>query len=90
MIRFSIRADTEHIPRTTLDDHVAIGGKNFDVLDGEYVIEEVASGGVILHLCSDERLSTDFNGYAGIWSDAVMKNIQKNILAVVKRRCESR
>lgn len=33
-LRFSIRANTDAIPPTTLDEHVTIGGAFFDVLDG--------------------------------------------------------
>ena len=87
-LAFSIRADTPHIPSTTLDEHVTVGGRYFDVLDGEYDIEQVGSRDVILHLTSHERLSTDFNGYAGFWTDAVMRDLQTNILHVIKDRCE--
>lgn len=85
---FSIKADSVHIPPTTLDEHVTIGGPYFDVLNGEYRIEPLANGDIVLHLTSHERLSTDFNGYAGLWTDAVMQNIQTNILQVIKNRCE--
>jgi hypothetical protein len=85
---FTIKADTAHIPPTTLDRHATIGGPYFDVLSGEYRIEEVAAGVVILHLTSRERLTTDFNGYAGFWTDAAMNSIQKSILQVIRHRCE--
>jgi len=88
-LTFKIKADTAHIPPTTLDRHVTIGGPYFDVLSGEYRIQEAAAGTVILHLMSRERLTTDFNGYAGFWTDAVMQSIQRSILQVIKRRCES-
>ncbi len=87
-LAFSIKADTAHIPPTTLDEHVTIGGPYFDVLDGEYLLEPLAGGDTLLHLTSRERLSTDFNGYAGWWSDAVMQNLQTSILEVVRKRCE--
>lgn len=86
---FSIRAQTEQIPPTTLDEHVTVGGKFFDVLYGEYVIEPLANGGTRLHLLSHHRLSTDFNWYAHLWTDAVMSDLQKRILFVVKNRSES-
>lgn len=85
---FSIKADVEHLPPTTLDEHVKIGGRFFDVLDGEYRLEPLAGGRVLLHLSSQERLSTDFNPYAGLWSDAVMGSLQVSILQVIKKRCE--
>jgi hypothetical protein len=84
---FSIKAD--NIPASTLDEHATIGGEYFDVLHGSYTIEPVDVGHVRLRLASDQRLSTDFNWYAHLWSDAVMSDIQRNILAVIKRRAES-
>jgi hypothetical protein len=86
---FTIRADTAHIPSTTLDEHVTVGGRFFDLLDGEYIVEPLPDGDVLLHLNSRERLSTDFNLYAAMWSDAVMHDVQNNILYVVQHRCES-
>jgi hypothetical protein len=88
-LRFSIRANTESIPPTTLDEHLVIGGQFFDVLDGEYSLEPRPDG-VMLHLTSRERLSTHVNPYAGIWTDAVMRAIQKQILVVIRNRCEAR
>jgi hypothetical protein len=88
LLAFSIRADTADIPPTTLDQHVTVGGRYFDVLNGMYCIEDAGHGDVILHLESQERLSTDFNSYAGLWSDAVMRSLQQSILEVVKNRCE--
>jgi hypothetical protein len=86
---FSIRAQTEQIPPTTLDEHVTVGGKFFDVLHGEYTLESLASGGTRLHLVSRHRVSTDFNWYAHLWTDAVMNDLQKRILLVVKNRSEA-
>jgi hypothetical protein len=87
-IAFNIKADSAHIPTTTLDEHVTIGGRYFDVLDGEYTLEPLANGDTMLHLVSHQRLSTDFNGYAGLWTDAVMQNLQNSILEVIQHRCE--
>jgi hypothetical protein len=87
-LAFSIRADSAHIPTTTLDEHVTIGGPYFDVLDGEYRLEPLPNGDTILHLTSHQRLSTDLNGYAGLWTDAVMQNLQTGILQVIQHRCE--
>jgi hypothetical protein len=87
-LRFSIQANTDSIPKSTLDEHVTIGGAFFDVLDGEYTLEERPDG-VLLHLSSRERLSTHVNPYAGQWTDAVMRAIQKQILDVIRHRAES-
>lgn len=86
-LQFSIRANTSSIPTTTLDEHVTIGGAFFDVLDGEYRLEPRPDG-IWLRLISRERVSTHFNPYAGAWTDAVMRSIQKEILEVIRKRCE--
>jgi hypothetical protein len=85
-LAFSIHADK--IPPTTLDDHVTIGGEYFDVLRGEYRIERLGEARVRLHLTSETRVSTDFNWYAHWWSDAVMRDVQREILQVIRKRCE--
>lgn len=86
---FSIRADTNSIPPTTLDEHVTVGGPYFDVLHGEYIVEPVTADITRLRLVSRHRVSTDFNWYATLWTDAVMRDVQRSILYVIKNRCES-
>ena len=87
-LSFTIAVDP--VPPEALDEHVTIGGPHFDVLDGTYRLEQLAAGGVRLHLSSRHRLSTRFNAYAGWWSDLVMSDIQGAILEVVKARAEVR
>ena len=88
-LAFSIAADPASIPQTTLDEHVTVGGPFFDVLQGEYEIEPVAPGRVVLHLASTHRLSTRFNLYSGLWTDFIMRDVQEYILKILKRRCEA-
>ncbi len=88
-LAFTIAAQTETIPPTTLDPHVTIGGPFFDVLTGTYTIESLPGGKVRLHLASRHRVSTRFNVYSGLWADAIMRSIQDNILEVIRRRCEA-
>lgn len=88
-LAFSIHADTRHIPPTTFDEHVTIGGRYFDVLRGTYWIEDLAAGRVRLHLSSDPRLSTRFNFYSHFWTEALMADLQNNILRIIKLRCET-
>jgi hypothetical protein len=87
-LSFSIAPQTDAIPPGTLDRHVTIGGAYFDVLDGTYSIEPLGVGRCRLHLLSRTRVSTHFNIYAGLWSDTVMRSIQRNILAVIRARAE--
>lgn len=86
---FSIHADTSKIPATTLDEHVTVGGEYFDVLHGEYILEPAGTGTIRLRLISNHRVSTDFNWYARLWTEAVMRDVQQSILYVIQRRCEA-
>lgn len=88
-LAFTIKAQTAQIPATTLDPHVTVGGPFFDTLRGEYVLETLPGGLTRLHLSSKHRLSTDFNWYSHLWTDAVMADIQNSILGVIRNRCEA-
>lgn len=89
ILAFDIKADPNSIPPKALDEHVLVGGKYFDVLEGKYEIEKVNDNKIILHLTSQFRLSTRFNFYSGLWSKLIMKDIQENILAIIKCRSEA-
>ncbi|HCW06722.1 MAG TPA: hypothetical protein DGG95_05090, partial [Cytophagales bacterium] len=88
LMSFSIRANTYEIPSTTFDEHVLIGGEFFDVLQGTYKLEPISKGHYRLHLSSEFKLNTTFNFYASIWGRLIMKDIQNNILKVIKQRSE--
>ena len=88
LLSFSIRAQTDSIPPSTLDEHVTIGGPYFDVMQGTYRLERLGTDSVRLHLESRLRVSTHFNWYAGMWADAVMGSIQRNILEVERTRAQ--
>ncbi|MCB0077105.1 MAG: hypothetical protein KDD73_06740 [Anaerolineales bacterium] len=66
-----------------------IGGKYFDVLDGQYVVEPLADGRVRLHLRSTHRLSTTFNLYGSLWTERIMSDLQGYILRIIKARAEA-
>ena len=86
-IAFTIKADPEFIPHTAFDQHIIVGGRFYDVLDGRYVIVREENG-CRLVLTSTHRLSTRFNAYAGWWSRWVMNQVQSSILTVIKKRAE--
>jgi hypothetical protein len=88
VLKFTIKADPESTPPTALDKHVMVGGKFFDIMEGKYQIEKISDGNINLHLTSRFRLSTSFNFYAGLWSKLIMRDIQKNILQIIKDRSE--
>lgn len=87
-IAFTIDAQTASIPPSSLDPHVIIGGKYFDVLDGEYLLEPRSDGTTLVVLSSTHRVSTTLNVYTAWWARVVMQSIQESILEVVKKRAE--
>jgi len=86
-MHFSIKADPHSIPPTTMDKHIIVGGDFFDVLDGTYELTPLAGGGYRLDLYSHFTLKTRFNFYAHWWAGWIMKDIQNNILQVIRTRC---
>lgn len=88
-LTFKIRSEPANTPLTTLDSHVVVGGRYFDTLIGQYEIEKLSNEQVRLHLFSRYRLSTRFNFYAEVWSDFLMRDIQQNILKVIRSRAEN-
>ena len=87
-MNFSIKAYPYEIPSTTMDKHVVIGGDYFDVLDGTYELARLNDSTYRLNLYSHFKLTTTFNFYASWWAGWIMKDIQNNILQVIKNRAE--
>ena len=87
-LSFSIEADPAFIPANAFDEHIIVGGRFYDVLDGCYQIEPLSPNRCRLHLTSNHRLGSNFNSYAGWWSKVIMKEIQTTILEVVAKRAE--
>ncbi|MBM3224936.1 MAG: hypothetical protein FJZ47_14185 [Candidatus Tectomicrobia bacterium] len=88
VLSFAISVAPDSVPTTTLDEHVVVGGRYFDVLRGTYQLEIRSDQQVILHLASTFRVSTRFNFYARPWASFLMRDIQNTILTVLKSRCE--
>jgi len=87
-MNFSIKAYPYEIPSTTMDKHVVLGGDYFDVLDGTYELARLNDSTYRLNLYSHFKLTTTFNFYASWWAGWIMKDIQNNILQVIKSRAE--
>ncbi|MDI1256516.1 MAG: hypothetical protein PSV16_10480 [Flavobacterium sp.] len=88
LMEFQIKANTFEIPSTTLDEHILIGGEYFDMLNGTYQLQKISNNQYKLMLYSHFSMNTTFNFYAGIWGNWIMKDIQNNILKVIKNRSE--
>ncbi|WP_220235695.1 SRPBCC family protein [Hymenobacter ginsengisoli] len=88
-LSFGIEPNTATIPPTTFDEHVTVGGRFFDVLRGTYELQPAGPGRTRLVLYSQQRVSTNLNWYASLWTDFVMSEIQQRILTVLRHRCEA-
>lgn len=89
LMEFNIRANTYEIPSTTLDNHILIGGAYFDMLNGTYKLKKITSTKYELILFSNFSMKTTFNSYAALWGNWIMKDIQNNILEIIKKRSET-
>jgi hypothetical protein len=87
-LAFTIAVDPASIAPGTLDEHVRVGGRFFDAEYGEFQIDPLPSGGVMLHLRSRHRVATHFNFYARLWTDAIMSDLQRGICTIIRNRSE--
>lgn len=85
---YDINVDPHSIPPSTLDEHVMIGGKYFDVLKGSYQMEPLNSGNYKVTLTCTYRVTTNLNLYSKLWADFILNDFNEMILEVIKKRSE--
>ncbi|MGC4102132.1 SRPBCC family protein [Ferruginibacter sp.] len=85
---YDIHVDPASIPPTTLDEHVMIGGKYFDVLKGSYTIEPIDAAKNKVTLTCTYRVTTNLNLYSKLWADFILDDFNNMILEVIKKRSE--
>ena len=85
---YDINVDPKSIPPTTLDEHVMIGGKYFDVLEGSYKIIPTGNAKCTVTLTCTYRVTTNLNLYSKLWADFILNDFNEMILEVIKKRCE--
>ena len=86
---YDINVDPNSIPPTTLDEHVMIGGKYFDVLHGSYKIEQLNQTKNKVTLTCTYRVTTNLNFYSKLWADFILDDFNEMILEVIKKRSET-
>ena len=87
---YDINVDPNSIPPSTLDEHVMIGGKYFDVVSGSYKIVPKESNRCLVELSCTYRITTNFNFYGKVWADFIIGDFNSMILEVVKNRSEQK
>jgi hypothetical protein len=86
---YDIHVDPKSIPPSTLDEHVMIGGKYFDVVAGSYTINQIDENKQLVTLICKYRISTNLNFYSKLWADYLLDDFNKMILEVIKKRSET-
>lgn len=66
-----------------------IGSEYFAMIDATYRLERLDDTHIKLHLSSRHRLTTTFNGYGGLWTDLILRDLQDYLLGIVKARAEA-
>ena len=85
---YNIHVDPKSISPKTLDEHVMIGGRYFDVLKGSYKIDSLAPQKNVVTLSCTYRVTTNLNWYSKLWADYILNDFNGMILEVIKERCE--
>jgi hypothetical protein len=88
-VLWTYRFTEASFPPQALDDHVRIGGRYFDVIDTEYVIEPTPKGST-LHVTMHYRVSTTYNWYVRPIANFLVVNFEQTALAFYAHRAESR
>jgi uncharacterized membrane protein HdeD (DUF308 family) len=85
---YDINVNPKSIPPTTLDEHVMIGGRYFDVLEGGYQLDSIAPRKMRLTLNCRYRVTTNLNWYSKWWADYILGDFNETILEIIKGRSE--
>lgn len=85
-VRWAYRFTENSIPPRALDDHVAIGGHYFDLIDTSYTLQPIDADTTRLRVRMSYRVSTQFNWYADLVARALIGNFEDVILEFYRRR----
>ncbi len=80
--------DVDSFPPGSLDDHIVIGGRYFDLEKTSYTLKSVGEG-TELSINVKTRLTTNFNWYASLWSRFLVTDTANAILKFYKKRSEN-
>ncbi|WP_207532972.1 hypothetical protein [Desertivirga arenae] len=86
---YDINVDPNSIPPKTLDDHVMIGGRYFDVVEGGYALKNLSENKCLVTLSCKYRVTTNLGIYSKWWADFILNDFNETILEVIKKRSEN-
>lgn len=77
----------DSFPPGSMDEHVVVGGKYFDLVDTSYTLTPLGQG-TQLDVLVNYRVSTNFNWYSGTLAQGLIDNTASTILHFYKVRSE--
>ncbi len=87
-IHWNYQFDSHSFPPGSMDEHVAIGGRFFDLSDTRFELEEVAPGQTELLIVAKYRVSSTINFYAIPAATFLGHDFVRTILGLYKYRSE--
>lgn len=78
----------DSFPKGSLDDHLVMGGRYFDLLKTDYQLEQIDAHTTKLILSIDYRLSTEYNWYSRLWANYVLNEFSDVVMQIHKQRLE--
>jgi uncharacterized protein YndB with AHSA1/START domain len=81
--------DQHSFPPGSMDEHVAIGGKYFDILDTTFNLHRLADNGTKLEIVAHYRVSTEINAYAVPLANILGNDFVNTLLGLYKGRSEA-
>ena len=71
------------------DPHIDPHGRQLWIDKGGYRLTPMPGGKTKVELWTQYDLITWLNGYAALWGDVMLGDIQDNVLAIIKQRSEA-
>ena len=88
LLSWDYQFNANSFPKGSLDDHVEVGGKYFDLLKTDYQLEKIDAHTTKLILSIDYRVSTEFNWYSKLWINYVLGEFSDVVMTIHKNRLE--
>lgn len=80
----------DSFPKGSMDDHVGVGGKYFNLLKTDYKLDKLDDHTTRLTLMIDYRLSTEYNWYSKLWADYILNQFSDVVMNIHKNRMEKK
>jgi len=87
-ITWQYRFNAHSFPKGSMDEHVAIGGRYFDLDDTTFNLEPMPGGSTRLEIVAHYRVTSAINFYAVPAAEFLGKDFVSTILALYKSRSE--